>query len=154
MSIRILAVARLVLVLASPVFAQCIVTGATFLSYGAGCSAFGQDPPALTGSYTSCVVTLNLASWGGNCPNFCLTQRHLAIGTAPQQVPIAIIQCDLLVVPDFVLTFPAAAGSTFVFPVPPISLSGVSIYVQGAAEFATSSGVQFEVSDGLQVLFQ
>jgi hypothetical protein len=154
MSVRILAVAVLVLVLASPVFAQCIVTGATFLSYGSGCSAFGQDPPAVTGSYTSCVVTLNLTSWGGNCPNFCLTQRHLAIGTAPQQVPIVIVPCDLLVVPDFILTFPASGGGTFVFPVPPISLAGVSIYLQGAAEFATPSGPQFEVSDGLQVLFQ
>jgi hypothetical protein len=141
-------------VLALPLAAQCSnVSAMAFVEYGAGCSAFFQDPPSLTGSYSSssCAVTLVLSGWPGNCPSICLSSRILAVGVASTQVPLPVVPCDLLVVPDFVLTFAPAAGDTFVFPVPPVPLAGLTIYLQGAQEFQTGSTHQYEVSNGLQI---
>jgi hypothetical protein len=143
-----------VLLLTAPVAAQCSnISAIAFTEYGAGCSAYGQDPPALSGTYSAvnCTVTLNLSGWPGNCPGICLSQRVLAVGSAPAQVPLSFVPCDLLVVPDLILVFAPAAGDTFVFAVPNAPLAGATFYVQGAQDFQQGSIHQFEVSNGLQI---
>jgi hypothetical protein len=154
MSVR--TICLVALVLAAPVLAQCSnISGVTFTSYGAGCSAFGQDPPSLTGTAdgASCTVTLNLSGWAGNCPNICLVARLLAFGSAQQQVPLGVVPCDLLVVPDFILSFIPALGESLVFPLPPVPLAGLTVFVQGGHDFMTPTGHQYQVSDGLQLAF-
>jgi hypothetical protein len=147
--------ALLALALVAPVVAQCGSTGVTINEYGSGCSGFGQDPPGLSGSYSAanCAVTLVLSGWGGNCPGICMTQRVLAIGASPAMVPLGFLPCDLLIVPDFLLSFVPAVGDTFVFGLPPVSLAGLQVYIQGGHEFQQGANFEYEVSNGLHLSF-
>lgn len=152
---RFLVASLAILAFAAPATAQCgNMLGMTFSEYGDGCSAFFQDPPYLTGSYspTACTVTLNLAGWGGNCGGICMAQRVLAFGLAPAMVPLPFVPCDLLIVPDLILGFPPAAGDTFVFNVSVAQLAGYTLYAQGAHDFLVNGTTHmYEVSNGLAI---
>jgi hypothetical protein len=143
----------LVFAAAAPAQSCSNVFSMTFTEYGAGCSAFGQDAPALSGAYdpSACVVALSLSGWSGNCPNICLSARLLAIGAAPQQVALPFAGCDLLVVPDLVFAFAPAVGPTIVLGVPNVPLAGATLYVQGAHDFLWGATHAYELSNGLQV---
>jgi hypothetical protein len=133
--------------------AQCGTFAINFNAYGSGCSSFGSSPPLLTGFYThgSCQITLTLSGTPEACPGLCLVQKLIAVGTAPTQVPLGLVPCDLLVDPIFFLSLPAGAGDNFVVTLPAISLSGLQVYVHGGNVFLTPSGYVYEVANALHL---
>jgi hypothetical protein len=141
------------LALASALPAQCGTNTIAFNQYGSGCSGFGQTPPMLTGFYlhNTCQVTLTISSTPENCPTLCLVEHVVAVGVIPIQVPLGLVPCDLLVEPVFTMSLSAGAGYDFVVTLPPISLIGLQVYVQGGNIFSTPTGYAYEVTNGLHL---
>jgi hypothetical protein len=153
MSLRRLGLA--LVLLAAPVAAQCFTSATAFTEYGVGCSGFGQDPPSLSGTYSAgnCTLSLSINGWGGNCPNICPLSRVLAFGVGTASLPLPFAPCDLLVTPDVIVAFTAAAGTEFDFPLNGAFLVGITIYAQAAIVFSTIPGPEYEITNGLQMTF-
>lgn len=143
------------LALGASASAQCTVSGVSFTAYGAACNPVFGPVPALAGSWTagSCTIRLTLTGFQGCCNTF-VSQRMIAIGTAPANVPLPGVGpgCSLYVVPDlFLLTVPGAQ-STFDFLLPP-GMPSVTVFAQGAIVYFTTIGFSYDaaLSNGLQV---
>ena len=142
------------LTLSLPLSAQCPISGATFQSYGSGCTSVTVNGATLTGTFdkSNCTLSFTTSAFGGCCNTY-LRDFVWVVGGQKASVPMPYFGkgCTLLVQPLLVVVTPGTTA-TLNAKVPTGTNTGTFL-MQSAAHYFTTIGFRndYELTAGLSI---